>query len=262
MTTDGASFYRLVEIMKRLRGLGGCPWDAEQTHDSLKRYLIEECYEALEAIETGDDAFLKEELGDVLLQPVFHAAIAEEEGRFTIDDIIDGICSKLVRRHPHVFGEVIIRTSAEQIDNWEKIKQAEKQETPSILAGIPPNLPALLQAQKLTEKAARVGFDWEKPEQIIEKVQEELQELLQAITTGDHKCVSSELGDLLFSVVNLARVLDVDPEDSLRGTINKFKRRFAHIEHSIRMRGRNLSEATFQQMEYLWNDAKKMEQKK
>src|SRR5512138_1760132 len=162
MASDNRKFTRAVEIMHRLRAPGGCPWDAEQTHESLKRYLLEECYEVIEAIDSGNDELLKEELGDLLLQPLFHAAIAGERGSFTIEDVIEALCTKLIRRHPHVFGDEKIATSEEQVANWEKIKKAEKgEERKSALSGVPPHLPALLKAQKVTEKAARVGFDWE-----------------------------------------------------------------------------------------------------
>ena len=170
-------FDRLMEIMRRLRAPGGCPWDAEQSHDSLKRYLLEEAYEVIEAIDAKDPAHLKEELGDLLLQPVFHAAIAQEKGEFTMDDVLDAISEKLIRRHPHVFGNEVIETSAAQVQNWEKIKKEEKGiERKTALSGVPPGLPALMQAQKITEKAARVGFDWEHTDQVFAKVMEELHE--------------------------------------------------------------------------------------
>ena len=259
---ESNGFNRLVEIMRRLRAPGGCPWDAEQTHDSLKRYLVEECYEVIEAIDNNDAIHLKEELGDLLLQPVFHGVIAEQTGQFTIDEIIDTVCAKLIRRHPHVFGSMEIRNSEEQIENWDKIKQSEKKAPqPSLLSGLPPDLPALLKAQKITEKAARVGFDWEKTEHVIEKVQEEMEELSQAIKTGNTRHIKWELGDLLFAIVNLGRFLDVNSEDALRESIGRFTRRFSHIEETMRNKGIDLQDATLEEMEILWHEAKSIENK-
>ena len=256
MTVEN-QFDRTMAIMRRLRGPGGCPWDAEQTHDSLKRYLIEECYEVVEAIDKGDDGHLQEELGDLLLQPLFHAAIAEERGAFTIDDILETLADKLVRRHPHVFGEQEIRTSHEQVANWEKIKTEEKgEERKSALSGVPPHLPSLMKAQKITEKAARVGFDWEHTDQVYAKVIEELHELEETMQTGDQERMEAELGDLLFAIVNLGRFLAVNPEEALRKTINRFEVRFSHIEGSLHARGVNLKDATLEEMDRLWEEAK------
>lgn len=247
-------------IMRRLRAPGGCPWDAEQTHDSLKRYLIEECYEVVEAIDTGVDVHLKEELGDLLLQPLFHAAIAEERGAFTIDDILDTLADKLIRRHPHVFGNQEIRTSAEQVANWEKIKKKEKgEERKSALSGVPPHLPSLMKAQKITEKAARVGFDWEQTHQVYAKVIEELHELEETMAEGNQERIEAELGDLLFAIVNLGRFLAVNPEEALRKTINRFETRFHHIEDTLHRQGVNLKDASVEQMEKLWLEAKSRE---
>ena len=259
---ESNGFNRLVEIMRRLRAPGGCPWDAEQTHDSLKRYLVEECYEVIEAIDNNDAGHLKEELGDLMLQPVFHGVIAEETGQFTIDEIIDTVCAKLIRRHPHVFGGMEIRDSLEQIENWEKIKQSEKKTPqPSVLSGLPPDLPSLLKAQKIAEKAARVGFDWKKTEYVIEKVQEEMEELSEAIKTGNTKHIKWELGDLLFSIVNLGRFLEVNSEDALRESINRFTHRFSHIEETMRNKGIDLQDTTLEEMETLWIEAKRIESK-
>ena len=260
MTSDNNPFNRAMAIMRRLRAPGGCPWDAEQTHDSLKRYLVEECYEVIEAIDTGDDALLREELGDLLLQPLFHAAIAEERGAFTIDDVLETLADKLVRRHPHVFGNEEIRTSDEQVANWEKIKKEEKgEERRSALAGVPPHLPALLKAQKITEKAARVGFDWEHVDQVFAKVLEELHELEETLTDRNQERMEAELGDLLFAIVNLGRFLSVNPEDALRKTIARFTTRFAHVEETLHGRGVNLKDATLDEMEALWQEAKEKE---
>lgn len=257
---DNNRFDRAVTIMRRLRAPGGCPWDAEQTHDSLKRYLLEECYEVIEAIDTGDDALLKEELGDLLLQPLFHSAIAEERGSFTIDDVLDTLADKLIRRHPHVFGDEEIRTSEEQVANWEKIKKEEKgEERRSALAGVPPHLPALLKAQKITEKAARVGFDWEHVDQVFAKVLEELHELEETLSSRDQERMEAELGDLLFAIVNLGRFLSVNPEDALRKTIQRFSSRFAHVEDTLHSRGVQLKDATLDEMEALWQEAKEKE---
>jgi nucleoside triphosphate diphosphatase len=260
MTVENSSFDRAMGIMRRLRGPGGCPWDAEQTHDSLKRYLIEECYEVIEAIDKGDDGLLREELGDLLLQPLFHAAIAEERGGFTIDDILETLSDKLVRRHPHVFGDQEIRTSDEQIANWEKIKKEEKgEERKSALSGVPPHLPSLMKAQKITEKAARVGFDWEHTDQVYAKVLEELHELEETMVSRDQERMEAELGDLLFAIVNLGRFLSINPEEALRKTINRFESRFSHIEGTLHSRGVNLKDASVEEMEKLWEEAKEKE---
>ena len=253
-------FDRTMGIMRRLRGPGGCPWDAEQSHDSLKRYLIEECYEVVEAIDKNDDALLREELGDLLVQPLFHAAIAEERGAFTMDDVLETLANKLVRRHPHVFGDQEIRTSAEQVANWEKIKKEEKgAERKSALSGVPPHLPSLMKAQKITEKAARVGFDWEHTDQVFAKVLEELHELEETMVTRDQERMEAELGDLLFAIVNLGRFLAVNPEEALRKTISRFEARFSHIEETLHVKGVNLKDASVEEMEVLWEEAKKRE---
>jgi tetrapyrrole methylase family protein/MazG family protein len=260
MTTHDAEFARLTQIMARLRGPGGCPWDAEQTHESLKRYLLEECYEVLEAIDSGDDKHLAEELGDLMLQPVFHAAIAQERGSFTISDVLAAICDKLERRHPHVFGDLEIHTSDEQVANWELIKQGEKKaERTSAISGVPPHLPALLKAQKVTEKAARVGFDWPDVDGVFAKVLEELKEFEETMAAGDQERMEAELGDLLFAIVNLGRFLRLDPEEALRKTIDRFGRRFRHVEESLHRAGKTLQESTLEEMDVFWNEAKRQE---
>lgn len=254
------SFERVITIMRRLRAPGGCPWDAEQTHESLKRYMLEEAYEVLEAIDSGDDGLLEEELGDLLLQPIFHAAIAEERGAFDIADILETLANKLVRRHPHVFGDSDIKDSRAQIENWEKIKKEEKGEgRPSALSGIPPHLPALMKAQKITEKASRVGFDWEHVDHVMAKVMEELGEFQEAMQAGNQEEMESELGDLLFAIANLGRFIAVDTEEALRKTINRFQRRFSHVEKGITGQGIKMHDATLEQMELLWEEAKKEE---
>jgi tetrapyrrole methylase family protein / MazG family protein len=254
------SFEDLIEIMQRLRGPGGCPWDAEQTHESLTRYLIEECYEVIEAIESGSCSHLKEELGDLLLQPVFHAAIAEERGTFTISDVIETLCQKLVRRHPHVFGDMSITDSSAQVENWEKIKKLEKsEERKSALSGVPPHLPALLKAQKITEKAARVGFDWEHVDQVVAKVMEEMQEFEEAMLEKDNDKMEAELGDLLFAVVNLGRFMSINPEEALRKTIRRFQSRFEYVENRLSSQGKHLQDASLNEMDLFWEEAKTIE---
>ncbi|GAM10939.1 nucleoside triphosphate pyrophosphohydrolase/pyrophosphatase MazG [Geobacter sp. OR-1] len=254
------NFEQLVLLMRKLRAPGGCPWDAEQTHDSLKRYLIEECYEVIEAIDSGNDSHLVEELGDLLLQPIFHATIAEERNAFDISDIINSLCEKLIRRHPHVFSDQQISTSEEQIENWEKIKRHEKgEQRKSALSGVPPHLPAILKAHKITEKASRVGFDWETHDQVLDKIREELAELEETMAAGNTRRIEEELGDLLFAVVNLGRFLSIDPEDALRKTIHRFIVRFNFIEESLLKRGSTPRQSNLQEMELLWQEAKKSE---
>jgi len=260
MTEAQNGFDRLVEIMRKLRGPGGCPWDAEQTHESLKRYLIEETYEVVEAIDHKDSELLKEELGDLLLQPIFHAAIAEERGEFCMDDVIDAICDKLIRRHPHVFGDQVVKSADEQVERWEQIKGQEKRgKRKSALDGIPPHMPALMKAQKLTEKAARVGFDWDHVDQVFAKVTEELRELEAAMIEGSQERMEAELGDLLFALVNLGRFLSLNPEEALGKTIGRFTRRFSYIEDALQGRGRQMQETSLEEMDLLWEEAKRME---
>jgi tetrapyrrole methylase family protein / MazG family protein len=262
MSDAGREFDRLVEIMAKLRGPGGCPWDAEQTHESLTRYLLEEAYEVVEAIDVGSPTMLQEELGDLMLQPVFHAAIAAERGEFAITDVLASINEKLVRRHPHVFGDQIIESSSAQVENWEKIKKAEKGvERKSALSGVPPQLPALLRAQKLTEKAARVGFDWEHVDQVFAKVLEELHEFEETMVAGDQERMEAELGDLLFAIVNLGRFLSITPEEALRKTLARFTTRFEHVEESLHGQGRQMTDATLAEMDLLWEEAKRKEGK-
>ncbi|MHB9030451.1 MAG: nucleoside triphosphate pyrophosphohydrolase [Candidatus Latescibacterota bacterium] len=256
------SFNELIAIMKRLLAPGGCPWDREQTHQSLKPYLIEEAYEVIEAIDSGSDEHLKEELGDVLLQVVFHAEIAEREARFTIDDVVRGISEKLRRRHPHVFGDASVEDSAQVLRNWEEIKRKEKREKReggSVLDGLPRSLPALIRARRIQEKVSRVGFDWARTEEVLMKVEEELGELKEASLRNDRAAIEEELGDLLFSVANLARFVSVCPEDALRKTIDKFQRRFQFIERELPKRGKKLGEASLEEMDALWEEVKKEE---
>jgi tetrapyrrole methylase family protein/MazG family protein len=259
MTFTKNGFDDLVTIMKRLRAPGGCPWDAEQTHESLTRYLLEETYEVIEAIDAKNPDHLKEELGDLLLQPVFHAAIAEEAGDFTMSDVIQTLCDKLIRRHPHVFGDMLIADSSAQVENWEKIKRLEKGvERSSALSGVPPHLPALLKAQKITEKAARVGFDWEHIDQVLAKVMEELHEFEEALQTGNNEHMEAELGDLLFAIVNLGRFLSINPEEALRKTITRFQQRFQYVEESLHTANRQMNDTSPEEMDRLWEKAKEL----
>jgi len=247
----------LVEVMARLRGADGCPWDKEQTHQSLRKYMLEEAYEAVEAIDTGDPGLICEELGDVLLQVAFHAQVARENGDFDMHDIVQGITDKLVRRHPHIFGDVHAPTAADVTRNWEAIKRAEKGDSApkSLLAGVSRALPALSRANEVQKKAAKVGFDWDDVAGPAGKVREELDEVLKAPPDQ----VEGEVGDLLFAAVNLARALKVDPEVALTGTVAKFMRRFQYIEQRAAEEGRILSKMTLPEMDRLWDEAKQVE---
>ncbi len=255
---------RLVNLMARLRGPDGCPWDREQTHQSLKPYLIEETYEALDAIDRNDDDGLRDELGDVLLQVVFHAQLAREDARFTLDDVAAATSEKLIRRHPHVFGNATAETPGQVIENWESIKSREKREkglNPSILDGIPGHLPALLSAQRVQERAARSGFDWTDTDEVVDKVREEVDEFLEAWRGADQTGVEEELGDLLFSLVNLARFLKVCPENALRKTVGKFETRFRYIEQELGKQGKNPQNASLEEMDRLWEASKENKSK-
>jgi len=254
------SFYELVRVMERLRAENGCPWDRKQTHESLKPYLIEETYEVISAIDSGNDDELKEELGDLLLQIVFHAQIAKEDGRFDIDDVAKTIVEKLIRRHPHVFGDLKVSGSDEVLQNWEKIKKEEGKE--SIFDGVPEGLPSLLKARRVQEKAKRVGFDWNNIEGTLDKVKEEFDELSEAIKFGKKEKISEEFGDLLFSLVNVSRFLDIDAEDSLRQTIEKFMKRFKSVEKIIKSKGgKDLKNYTINELDEIWEDVKRREKK-
>lgn len=251
-------FSRLVEIMAKLRAPGGCPWDRSQSREDLKTYLVEETYEVLDAIDSGCTEKLKEELGDLLLQIVFHAEIADEEKAFDIEDVCRAINEKLIRRHPHVFGDVKAETPDIVLKNWETIKKGEK-EGKSALGGVPKVLPALLKAYRLQEKAARVGFDWEETRQVEAKVDEELAELREAVDSGDKSKIREEMGDLLFAIVNLSRFLKLDPEDTLQAANEKFIRRFKAVEKSAADDGRDLHGMSLAEMDQLWEEAKKKE---
>ncbi|HLJ73086.1 MAG TPA: nucleoside triphosphate pyrophosphohydrolase [Thermoanaerobaculia bacterium] len=254
------SFDELVQLMATLRGPNGCPWDRKQTLDSLKPFIVEESYEVVEAIDNDDRKALVEELGDFLLQAIFAAEIAQEEGSFDIGDVITAIYNKLVRRHPHVFGEVEAKDAEQVLVNWEKLKNEErKAENKSVLAGVPQSLPALLKASRLTEKAARVGFDWRRAEDVFAKIDEEVQELRDAIDGRNPKHIEEEVGDLLFSIANIARKLEVNAEEALQSANRKFTRRFESMERAVRSEGRNLDQLTLEQMDALWDEAKSAE---
>ena len=254
------SFEDLVQLMHTLRSPGGCPWDREQTLPSLKPFLIEESYEVVDAIDRGDASALNEELGDFLLQAVFIAEITAEAGSFDIYDSITAIHDKLVRRHPHVFGEVAAGNAGEVLVNWEKQKNEErKAENKSILAGVPQSLPALLRASRLTEKAARVGFDWRRADDVFEKVDEELAETREAVAEGNREAIREEIGDLLFTVANLARKLDINAEEALQEANRKFTRRFESMESHVRGKGQNLDQLSLEQMDLLWAESKTAE---
>jgi len=250
----------LVDVMARLRSPGGCPWDIEQTHASLRRYMIEEVYEVLEAVEMADDACLCEELGDLLLQIVFHAQIAAERGAFSIADVVERVAGKLVHRHPHVFGDVIVRSADDVVVNWEKIKAREKKGLrPSVLDGVPRGLPSLMRAFKLQTKAAKVGFDWDSPAPVWDKVAEELGELRRAVQSGAKDAIESEMGDLLFAIVNLARFLGVEPEVALTAANNKFLRRFRYVEEAVQRSGKPWNAFSLQELDAFWEEAKAAE---
>ena len=257
-----SNFEKLVSIMETLRSDKGCPWDREQTHESLRPYLIEEAYEVLDAIDTKDDNELKIELGDLLLQVVFHAQLAHEEGRFSIDDVSAAVTEKLIRRHPHVFGDVKADTSDQVLENWEKIKQREKGPgKKSVLDGLPSQLPALLKAFRIQEKVSRVNFDWQDVKEVFGKVREEISELEEAHDSTDQAAQEEEFGDLLFSMVNLARHLKVTPEDALRFTNEKFIKRFNYIEEKMALNGESMDDATMERLDLLWEEAKRLETK-
>ena len=265
--SDGASpgetapIERLRTIMARLRDPdGGCPWDLQQTFATIAPYTIEEAYEVADAIERGDLGDLKEELGDLLLQVVFHARMAEEAGAFAFDDVADAISAKMVRRHPHVLGDARFADGAEQSASWETLKAGERAakgtDRAGVLDDVPPGLPALLRAVKLTRRAARVGFDWPSADQVLDKLREELAELEVEIAAADHAKAREEFGDLLFVMANLARKLDIDPEDALRAANAKFIRRFHHIESRLADAGRKPEDSDLTEMDALWDEAK------
>ena len=249
----------LREIVRILRAPGGCPWDREQDHHSIRRNLLEEAYEAAEAIDEGNPEHLQEELGDVLLQVVFHARMEEEQGGFDLDDVADGICKKLIYRHPHVFGDVTVSGSGEVLQNWEELKKREKHQTTAAdgVDSVARSLPGLGRAEKIQKKAAKVGFDWPDVSGALEKLREEAGELEEAVREDTN--VAEELGDLLFAAVNVARFVKVDPEDALSIACDKFARRFRQVEASAAAQGKTLEEMTLAEMDRLWDEAKKQE---
>jgi MazG family protein len=256
----GSQLVRLRAIMHRLRAPGGCPWDAEQTHESIVPNLIEEAYETVDTIQRGDYNHLREELGDLLLQVVFHSEIAEEAGRFNLDDVAREISEKLVRRHPHVFSTSEVATTDGVLRQWDEIKRTEKgDEEKPYLHGVGKGLPALLRASKLQKKAAKVGFDWPVESGVIAKIREELHELVAAVDAQDLDAVSEEMGDLMFSIVNLARFRKADPEILMNAANNKFENRFGEMERILKQSGLRLEAATPGQMEEAWESAKRRE---
>src|SRR5580658_4480380 len=270
--TAGEWFEKLAAVQARLRAPDGCPWDREQTHASLRTDLIEEAYEVLEALESGDDAKFAEEMGDLLLQIVFHSEIAREQGRFDVSDVIREVHDKMVRRHPHVFGEKRAKDSAEVLKNWEQIKKEERiaagkkageeakgeKKTASLLDGVSKALPAALEGFQLTRRAARIGFDWDSVEGVIDKVKEETGELREAVGAKDAELVEEEMGDLLFAAVNVARFLHVDPEIALKKANAKFSARFRQMEKLAAERGKTLADVPREEMEGFWEEVKKV----
>ncbi|MEM6883468.1 MAG: nucleoside triphosphate pyrophosphohydrolase [Verrucomicrobiota bacterium] len=252
------SIQELREIVAKLRSPEGCPWDIEQTHHSIRTLLLEECYETIEAIEEENDKLLREELGDVLLHVVFHAQIAEERQAFSLEDVTQAINEKLIRRHPHVFGEDQCTNADEVLQKWDELKKQEKPERESLLDGVPPILPALMQAKEYQKKAAKAGFDWDDPKGVLHKTREELNELEEALSSreADHNHIREEIGDLIFSLVNLSRHLKVDAEDACRQTNKKFRTRFCYMEQQLKEQGKEVRTASLDEMEVLWQEAK------
>lgn len=251
-------FYDLLDIMDKLRSEDGCPWDAKQTHDSLKKYLIEETYEVLEAIEKDNIDMLVEELGDVLLQVIFHSQIGKEDGYFNIKDVIKSICEKMIMRHPHVFGDVSVKNSDEVLQNWDKIKNKEQgmKSHTEILKHVPKCLPGLMRADKVQNKAAKVGFDWDNVEDAMKKIPEEYYEIKDVYKSKNKAKILEEIGDILFSVVNVARFLDIDPESAINYSIDKFIKRFEYIEKMAKSKNKNLEDMSLNEMDSLWEESK------
>jgi tetrapyrrole methylase family protein/MazG family protein len=251
---DLRKFQSLVEIIARLRGPDGCPWDKEQTHQSLRANLLAECYEVMEALDEGDAAKLSEELGDLLLQIVLHAQIAKDDGDFEIGDVIESIATKIVRRHPHIFGTAKVKDAEEVMHNWEALKKAERDEGESMLTGVPKDMPALAYAYEISRRAVRVGFEWENIEGVIDKMAEEIKEIKDANSREEKE---REFGDLLFTLVNVARWEGVDAESALRQANRKFYRRFVQMEELCHRRGMNFAELSFKEKNDLWEEAKR-----
>lgn len=256
--SDRRGLDRLRDVVRVLRGEGGCPWDREQTLQTLKPFLLEEAYELFDAIDSEDSDRHRDELGDVLLQVFLQAQIRSEEGCFTIDDVADGLCEKLIRRHPHVFGDTQVSGSGEVLRNWETIKSAEK-EGASVLSGLPRALPSLQRAQRVQSRASRVGFDWNRVEDVVAKVEEELREVREALANGDDDAFRDEIGDLLFAAVNLSRFHHTNAEQALDQTVTKFIHRFEEVERRVREEGRALADCTLDEMDAHWERAKQLE---
>jgi tetrapyrrole methylase family protein/MazG family protein len=250
-------FDELVDIVAKLRGPRGCPWDREQTRESLKPFLVEEFYELIDAIDENDNDGIKEEMGDLLFQIVLQSQLFSEEGEFDVNEVIDGIARKMVKRHPHVFGDKVLKTSDEVEVWWKEHKRKEGKGHDSAIGGVPRSLPALLRAQKIQLKATKVGFDWEKIDDAFGKIEEEINEFREAVKRNDRDEIEDELGDLFFVLVRIANFVDVNSEDALRRTIRKFIRRFSYVENEASKQGRKLSEMTLAEMDVLWNEAKK-----
>ena len=259
MSDATESFRKLIEIVDTLMGENGCPWDNIQTRESLKPYLVEETYEVLEALDTNDPDQIKDELGDLLYQILFHSKISSKSNEFDIKDVLDNLKEKMVRRHPHVFKEGQINTPDQVIERWEEIKKEEKTHSnhPSILDSVPKQLPSLLKAQKLQKKAAKEGFDWDEISDVFDKLDEEIAEFKSAVLEGKDTDIQSELGDILFVLVNIAKFKKIDAEEALRSTNNKFIKRFQHIEQEVAKQGKTLKETSLEDMEHHWQNAKK-----
>ena len=257
-TKDQYGIQDLLKIMEMLRSPGGCPWDREQTHESIRKNMIEETYEVVEAIDHQDPELLKEELGDVLLQVVFHSRMEQEAGRFDFDDVCDGICKKLIVRHPHVFGEVVADTSGQVLKNWDEIKKKTKgQKTNTeVLNSVPRVLPALMRSTKVQQKAARAGFDWPDVSGALQKLEEEIAELREAVESGCSSQYEEELGDVLFSAVNVSRFLQCDAEETLTKACDKFVGRFEGVEHKAMAQGKDMKELSLEQLDAFWDEVK------
>ena len=252
------AFKKLTEIVDTLMGENGCPWDKVQTRESLKPYLVEEAYETLEALDNNNPEEIKEELGDLLYQVLFHAKISENKNEFNITDVVESISHKMVHRHPHVFKKENLETPEEVVTQWEEIKSKEKGKAnrESVLDGIPPHLPGLLRAQKLQKKAAKQGFDWDKIDDVFDKLDEEVAEFKEAVLSGKETDMTSELGDIIFVLVNIAKFKKIDAEEALRATNNKFIKRFQYIEAEVTKRGKTLKETSLEELEKYWQKAK------
>lgn len=256
---DRYDIYDLIEIIKDLRSPGGCPWDMEQTHESIRKDLIEETYETIEAINKADPDMLREELGDVLMQVVFHAQIETEKGVFNFDDVTDEICKKMIERHPHVFGEINVESVDDVLTNWDAIKRRAKgqKSTSEAIDSVPRELPALMRANKIQSKAAKAGFDWTEVGGALDRLSEEIEELKAAISNGEKAEISDELGDVLFSAVNVSRFVKVDPEEALTNSTDKFVSRFKKVEAKASERGIDMTTASLETLDELWDEAKK-----